>query len=61
MKFWFFFFVRIDLNYLRLILKEVVVIIERIFVYFINKIMKIGNSIDSSNDFSCFFNLLKIR
>lgn len=35
------------------------VIIERIFVYFIYEIMKIGNSIDSSNDFSFFFNLLK--
>lgn len=61
MKSWSFFFARTDPNYLRPILKEVVVIIERTFVYPINKTMKIGNSTDSSNDLSCFPNLPKIR
>lgn len=46
-------------NYLRPIFKEIVVIIERTFVYLINETMKIGNSTDSSNDLSFFPNLPK--
>lgn len=48
-------------NYLRPILEEIVVIIERTFVYPINDTMKIGKSADSSNDLSFFPNFPKIR
>lgn len=46
-------------NYLRPILEEIVVIIERTFVYPINDTMKIGKSADSSNDLSFFSQLSK--
>lgn len=48
-------------NYLRPILEEIVVIIERTFVYPINDTMKIGKSADSNNDLSVFPNFPKIR
>lgn len=48
-------------NYLRPILEEIVVIIERTLVYPINDTMKIGKSADSSNDLSFFPNFPKIR